>query len=91
MHIFRRIVMSKKEKLLIKLFDRKKDFTWDELVALLTGLGYNLLQGDGSRVKFFNQDLDSLIILHKPHPDHLVKGYVIKGLIEELEKKGIKP
>lgn len=83
--------MSQREKLLKKLFTRPKDFTWDELRTLLRGLGYQELKGDGSRVKFYNDALGSMINLHKPHPGNVLKGYVIDEVIEKLEEKGIRP
>ncbi|NLF41699.1 MAG: type II toxin-antitoxin system HicA family toxin [Bacteroidales bacterium] len=83
--------MSQKEKLLSKLFTKPKDFKWDELRNLLVGLGYRELEGSGSRVKFQNDELGSMINLHKPHPGNIVKSYVIERVIEVLKEKGIRP
>ena len=83
--------MSRKDKLLHRLFLRPKDFRWDELQTLLSGLGYKEISGSGSRVKFFNSILNSLIILHKPHPGNIMKEYALSNVIEKLEDKGIRP
>ena len=45
--------MSKKDKLINRLLKKPKDFTFDEMVSLLSYLGYELKQGGtGSGVKF---------------------------------------
>jgi predicted RNA binding protein YcfA (HicA-like mRNA interferase family) len=80
--------MSKIEKLIEKFKSNPTDFTWIELVKILTHLGYfeKTTKGKtgGSRVKFVNEETD-IINLHKPHPSNIVKQYVIKQIIEKLE------
>lgn len=45
--------MSKKEKLIMRLLLKPKDFTFDEMSTLLSFFGYELKQGGtGSGVKF---------------------------------------
>lgn len=45
--------MSKKDKLINRLLMKPKDFTFDEMVSLLSYFGYGLKQGGtGSGVKF---------------------------------------
>ncbi|QQE91057.1 type II toxin-antitoxin system HicA family toxin [Azotobacter chroococcum] len=68
--------MSKNEKLLAKLLNERASFTWQELVTLLSWLGYRQLEGTGSRVKFDNGDPQALINLHRPHPGNELKTYV---------------
>lgn len=82
--------MSKKEKLLSKLLSKPKDFTYDELKALLGFCGYNennVGKTSGSAVRFV-KDKNHIIRLHKPHPGNIVKSYIIKLVIEELFKEG---
>jgi hypothetical protein len=44
--------MSRKDKLIQKLLSKPKDFTFDEMAALLSYFGYDLKQsGTGSGVK----------------------------------------
>ncbi len=83
--------MSKRKKLLERLFSKPKDFEWGELRTLLTGLGYEEISGTGSRVKFYDPKSASLINLHKPHPSNIVKEYVLDQVIEVLEGRGIRP
>jgi len=67
-----------------------KDFTWAELQRLLNSYGYQEKQGNGSRVKFNAQD-PSLprLNLHKPHPDPVLKQYLVNEIKETLKNAGI--
>ncbi|MBC8237071.1 MAG: type II toxin-antitoxin system HicA family toxin, partial [Helicobacteraceae bacterium] len=67
--------MSRKDKLLKKFLHIpiKKDLTFSELETLLIAYGYVKIEGNGSAVKFFNKEKDSLINLHKPHPSDILK------------------
>ena len=64
------------------------DYTWNELTSLLSQLGYEKIEGHGSRVKFFHSKNDSLINLHKPHPGSIVKKHMIKQVVAKLEVAG---
>ena len=81
--------MGKREKLMAKLMAVPADFTWQELAALLKMLGYEEVQGSGSRVKFDNDNADQMINLHKPHPGNIVKRYALRQLIEKLVQGGL--
>lgn len=81
--------MSKHEKLLAKLLTKQAGFSWQELVALLSNMGYRQLQGDGSRVKFDNGNPQAMINLHKPHPGNELKAYVKRQVIEHLKAGGL--
>jgi hypothetical protein len=67
------------------------DFTWQELVGLLTGFGYALAKsgktGD-SRGKFMHETLPP-IILHKPHPTSVLKKYQLEQIEETLRGEGL--
>lgn len=81
--------MSKFEKLLDRLLKMPKDFTWDELSSLLSYLGYQKIKTGktgGSRRKFIDGD-KNIIILHKPHPDNVIKTYALKQVIDHLKEK----
>ncbi|MDQ3108837.1 MAG: type II toxin-antitoxin system HicA family toxin [Bacteroidota bacterium] len=78
--------MSKVEKLVTRLKSYPTDFTWDELVKVLAHYGYiEMKKGKtgGSRRKFSDAN-QNIINLHKPHPGNILKGYVIKQIIEHL-------
>ena len=79
--------MGKIDKLITKLQSNPKSFTWDELKKVLSHFNYEELKKKGktggSRRKFVNDKLD-VIILHEPHPQKIIKQYVIKQIIEKL-------
>lgn len=83
--------MGRKEKLLARLQQRPKDFTWDELTSLLKSLGYvqrKTGKSGGSRRRFVHTTAPT-ITLHKPHPHRIVRIYVINDILELLRREEI--
>jgi predicted RNA binding protein YcfA (HicA-like mRNA interferase family) len=83
--------MSRRDKLIARLKSRPKDFTWEELVRLLEGLGYTEAKAGktgGSRRRFVHPTAP-LITLHKPHPGNIVKMYVIDNVLLLLREEGL--
>ena len=79
--------MGKKEKLIQRLLSIPKDFTFDEMQALLEAIGFEMSnkgKTSGSRVKFYKGN--TIIILHKPHPRKELLEYQIKQIIEKLKE-----
>lgn len=63
-----------------------KDFHYDEVVKLLAYFGFEQLKKgktSGSRVKFENA-VGVPIMLHKPHPNGIMKRYQLKQIRETL-------
>ncbi len=81
--------MTKAEKLLNQFLSRPKDFTYNELLRLLSSFGYKEQLGSGSSVVFFNVELKHNIKLHKPHPGNVLKRYQIDLIIQELKSNGL--
>ena len=82
--------MSKKDKLIERLLKKPKDFTYDEMASLLSYFGYELKQGGtGSGVKFTKKDSNEVINFHKPHPNGILKQYILNQVIEKLRKDGL--
>ena len=82
--------MGRKEKLIKKLKNNPKDFTFEEMKALLELLGFvmsNKGRTSGSRVKFMKNNIP--IILHKPHPRKELLEYQIKQIVDVLEKEDL--
>lgn len=82
--------MGTKEKLIERFRRLPSDFTFDELERLLIILGYersNKGKTSGSRV-IFKDSQGHPIMLHKPHPDNIVKAYALRQVCEELIAKG---
>ena len=83
--------MGRNEKLLERLKQRPKDFTWGELTNLLTSLGYiqrKTGKTGGSRRRFVHPTAPT-ITLHKPHPGRIVKRYMINDILELLKREGM--
>lgn len=81
--------MSKKDKLVHRLLEKPKDFSFDEMVALLSYYDYKLGQGSGSGVKFVKEESGEVINFHRPHPNGILKRYVLDQVIEKLKKDGL--
>lgn len=82
--------MGKREKLINKLLQKPKDFTFDEMESLLLYFGYRLKQsGTGSGVKFINNESGEVINFHRPHPNGVLKRYVLDQVIDKLRKDGL--
>ena len=83
--------MGTKEKLRERFLKMPADFTFEEMQRLLEGYGYvkgNKGRTSGSRVIFKKGDKRP-IMLHKPHPGNIVKGYAMKQVYEELKTAGL--
>lgn len=81
--------MSTKEKLIKRFKKRPKDFTFDELSALFGIFGFtvdNKGRTSGSRVLFEKDDMS--YIVHKPHPSGIIKGYIMKQVLDFLTQNG---
>ena len=84
--------MTKREKLLGKLLEKSKNFTYNELKSLLNGLGYKEITSgktSGSRVAFINKKTNHLIRLHKPHSSNKLKRYQLDFIEIELRNLGV--
>ena len=82
--------MAQIEKLIVRLLSRPTDFTWEELVKILSHFGYRELKKGktgGSRRKFADAT-NHLINLHKPHPGNILKRYQIDLVVAALKERG---
>lgn len=83
--------MGQIEKLIERIKKIPADLTYDEIKRLMNYLGYvesNKGKTSGSRVAFYREKDNAMIILHKPHPENIVKKYAIRQLIETLKERG---
>ena len=81
--------MSRIEKLINRLEQKPKDFTYEEAKRLLESLGChedNKGKTSGSRIVFKNDELNDKIELHKLHPSNILKIYQINIIIKKLEE-----
>lgn len=82
--------MGTKDKLVERLKHLPTDFTFDEVERPLTLFGYkksNKGKTSGSKVMFIDSH-NRKILLHKPHPGNIVKGYALKEILDKLTRNG---
>jgi hypothetical protein len=81
--------VNKKEKLVKRFRTLPKDFTFEEVESLFQGYGFELANKgatSGSRIKFFNAEDQNAYIMHKPHPSNIIKGYIMRDILNFLIK-----
>lgn len=80
--------MTKRDKLIDKFLAKpvRKDLTFEDLEKLMAILGYLKKEGRGSRVRFSHRETGDLFITHKPHPENVLKTYVVKEACEKIKR-----
>ncbi|VGO20942.1 type II toxin-antitoxin system HicA family toxin [Pontiella sulfatireligans] len=81
--------MGRHEKLVARFEKIPAAFTWDELCQLLSGCGFDVLSGAGSRFKFTHAERKRVISLHRPHPVNIVNKYALRQVYEVLRQDGL--
>ena len=83
--------MSKYDKAKERIQSKPKDYTCSEARYLLMQMGFvefNKGKTSGSRVKFYRETDQKIILLHKPHPGDIMKPGAVKQLVDYLEQIG---
>lgn len=82
--------MSQIEKLIAKMtrIPPPKDFSWDNLVKVMSSFGYDEHEGNGSRKKFINMKTKHKVLLHKRHPDSTLIGPQLSDVVDSLKEQG---
>lgn len=78
--------MTQKDKLVARFLSMPSDFRYNEVVKLLNYYGFHEVgkgKTSGSRVRFINKQIVP-IMLHKPHPNGILKKYQLKQIREVL-------
>ena len=65
----------------------RRNILWTDVVSLVLALDGQVLQGDGSRVRFDLNDVS--LNIHSPHPQKELKRYQVKAIREFLLNAGI--
>ncbi|HHZ6280835.1 TPA: type II toxin-antitoxin system HicA family toxin [Escherichia coli] len=52
-------------------------------------LGYVKKEMQGSRVRFFNAEINHTILMHRPHPESYIKGGTLKAIKQNLKEAGL--
>ncbi|OOG63072.1 HicA protein [Sinorhizobium sp. A49] len=82
---------SKQKKTLADVFKNPVSGTieWAAIEKLLVAAGANVIEGNGSRIKF---EKDGIIAsFHRPHPDKKAKRYQVRDAREFLMQIGVTP
>ena len=80
--------MGKIDKIIAKLKNNSGNLTFDELVSLLTHLGYvvdNKGETSGSRIRCYKAGAKA-IVMHKPHPRKTLLSYQTKQVLQKLKE-----
>lgn len=83
--------MSKIDKAKERLSSCPRDYTYSEAKYLLSQLGFKEFtkgKTSGSRVKFYRETDQRVILLHKPHPGDQMSMGAIKDLSMLLKEMG---
>ena len=83
--------MSSLEKAKARLRSLPRDYSYNEARQILTKLGFvekNQGKTSGSRVGFYRAKDDSVVLLHKPHPQNTMSAGAVKALAQFLADKG---
>jgi hypothetical protein len=82
---------SKQQKVLALVYKDPipKSLEWMQIENLLLAVGVELIEGNGSRVRFHKEGI--VATFHRPHPKKEAKPYQIKDARNFLIQLGIKP
>jgi len=62
---------------------------WRRIESLFMALGAQMIEGDGSRVRFLLNGV--IATFHRPHPAREAKPYQVRDARAFLETAGVKP
>ncbi|MBI5570498.1 MAG: type II toxin-antitoxin system HicA family toxin [Desulfomonile tiedjei] len=62
---------------------------WRRIESLFRALGAQIIEGDGSRVRFLLNGV--IATFHRPHPAREAKPYQVRDARAYLESAGVKP
>jgi len=82
---------SKQRKTLAAIFKEPVSGTidWADIESLLVSVGCNVIEGNGSRVRFEKDgEIESF---HRPHPDKEAKRYQVRAARDFLSRIGEAP
>lgn len=66
-----------------------RSLEWRRIEALLVAIGCQVIEGNGSRVRF--EKYGAIATFHRPHPAKEAKPYQVRDARLYLENLGVKP
>lgn len=82
---------SKHRKTLEAIFEKpeRANIAWKDIEALLSALGAEITEGNGSRVRVALKGVRA--VFHRPHPRKETNKGAVKSVRRFLEAAGVKP
>ncbi len=82
---------SKQRKVLQAIFSDPVSpaIAWASIESLLVAVGCEVIEGNGSRVKFVKDGM--LASFHRPHPERHAKRYQVRDARDYLTRLGVEP
>ena len=82
--------MTQQDKRINRLKSQPADYSWRELVSVLASLGFaEKKDKKGGSHRIFEHPIAGNLHLPKPHPGPIVKRYVIREVIQKLQRSGL--
>ena len=84
--------MNNKQRNMLQALFRNpvpNNFEFKKIESLLVALGAELIEGEGSRVRFVLNGV--VATFHRPHPNKEAKPYQVRDVRNFLTQAGVKP
>ncbi len=80
---------KKQQKILRHIFDDpvRADVKWSDIESLLEGVGAEISEGRGSRVRIFLNGVRA--VFHRPHPEKECDKGALKSIRRFLQEAGV--
>jgi len=82
---------SKQKRTLVAIFKDpvSSSMVWKEIESLLISVGAEVIEGNGSRVRFHKNGI--IVSFHRPHPKKEAKPYQVRDARKFLKQLGVEP
>ena len=82
---------SKQKRTLVAIFSNPvlSSLAWKDIESLFVSLGANVIEGNGSRVRFYKSGV--IASFHRPHPKKEAKPYQVRDARAFLKQIGVEP
>ncbi|MBU1295195.1 MAG: type II toxin-antitoxin system HicA family toxin [Gammaproteobacteria bacterium] len=82
---------SKQKRTLVLVFKDPvlASIVWKDIESLLVSVGAEVIEGNGSRVRFYKDGV--IASFHRPHPKKEAKPYQVKDARNFLKQIGVDP
>jgi hypothetical protein len=82
---------SKQKRTLLAIYTDpvSASVVWKDIESLLISIGAEVIEGNGSRVRFHREGI--IASFHRPHPKKEAKPYQVRDARAFLKQLGVKP